>query len=35
MPSDIAETKEEQQTRLEEIGFRDKSKYETIKGKCI
>jgi hypothetical protein len=33
--SDIAEMKEEQQMALEELGFVDKSKCETIKDKCI
>ena len=34
-PSDVVETKEERQMTLEELGFGDKSKYETIKDKCI
>jgi hypothetical protein len=31
MPLDVAEMKEEQQMGLEKLGFRDKSKCETIK----
>jgi hypothetical protein len=31
-PSNVIETKEEQQMRLEKLGFGDKSKYEIIKG---
>jgi hypothetical protein len=33
-PSDVMETKEEHQMRLEELGLEDKGKYETIKSKC-
>jgi hypothetical protein len=34
-PSNVVETKEGQQMRLEELRFGDKTKYETIKRKCI
>jgi hypothetical protein len=34
-PSNVVDTKEEQQMRLEKLGFGDKSKYETNKGKYV